>query len=218
MKVIFRFQDVVEILNNGVSELETNATEVQKTAYKDQRKKDGKTLFLIHQCVNSDVFEKIIEEETAKGAWEKLKNLYGGDEKLKKVKLQTLMKQYEMLQMKEDESIDAYFSRIVTLTNQKKACGESVTDLQKIEKVLRSLTLDFDYIVVTIEESKTLSKMKLEELQVSLEAHEMRLKQRNSEREKVAEQALQSRFSKKAGKEKSKQRKNLASDEVKQEH
>ena len=41
----------------------------------------------------------------------------------------------------------------------------------------------------------------------------MRLKQRNSEREKTAEQALQSRFNKKAGKEKSKQRKNLVGDE-----
>ena len=92
MNGIFRFQDVVELLNDGVLELEANATETQKTAHKDQRKKDGKSLFLIHQCVDFDVFEKIIKEETAKGAWEKLKTLYGGDEKLKKVKLQTLMK------------------------------------------------------------------------------------------------------------------------------
>ena len=90
--------------------------------------------------------------------------MYGGDEKLKKVKLQTLRKQYEMIQMKEDESISAYFSRIVTLTNQMKEYGESVTDLQKIEKVLRSLTVDFDYIVVTIKEAKTLFEMNLEEL------------------------------------------------------
>ena len=211
MKVIFRFQEVVEIVNDGITALEDEASDEQTAVHRDKKKKDGKALFLIHQCVDSNVFEKIIEEETAKGAWDKLKSLYGGDEKLKKVKLQTLRKQYEMTQMKEEESISAYFSRIVTLTNQMKACGESVTDLQKIEKVLRSLTADFDYIVVTIEEAKTLSEMKLEELQASLEAHEMRLKQRNSEREKVAEHALQSRFSKKA--ERSKQRKNLADDE-----
>src|ERR1051325_11647435 len=127
-----------------------------------------------------------------------MKNLYGGGEKLKKVKLQALRKQYEMMHMKDDESISAYFSRIVTLTNQMKACRETITDLQKIEKVLRSLTTYFDYIVVTIEEAKTLSEMKLEELQASLEAREKRLKQRNSKREKGADQALQSRFSKKA--------------------
>lgn len=83
-------------------------------------------------------------------------------------------------------------------------CGQ-----QKIKKVLRSLTPCFDYIVVSIEESKNLTEMKLEELQASLEAHEMRLKQRSSEREKVVEQALQARFIKKSGKEKAKQRKNL---------
>ena len=79
-----------------------------------------------------DIFKMIIEEETTKDSWEKLKSLYGGDEKLKKVKLQTLRKQYEMIHMKEDESVSAYFSRIMTLTNQMKACGESVTAQQKI--------------------------------------------------------------------------------------
>jgi hypothetical protein len=33
-----------------------------------------------------------------------------------------------------------------------KACGEIVTDLQKVEKVPRALTANFDYIVVAIEE------------------------------------------------------------------
>lgn len=60
--------------------------------------------------------------------------------------------------------------------NQMKGCGESITDLQKIEKVLRSLTVNYYYIVVSIEESENLTKMRLEELQASLETHEMRLK------------------------------------------
>ena len=100
MKVIFRFQEVVEIVNDGITALEDKASDEQIAAHRDKKKKDGKALFLIHQCVDSNVFEKIIEEETAKGAWDKLKSLYGGDEKLKKVKLQTLRKQYEMTQMK----------------------------------------------------------------------------------------------------------------------
>ncbi|KAI5405370.1 hypothetical protein KIW84_052232 [Lathyrus oleraceus] len=82
----------------------------------------------------------------------------------------------------------------------KNSCGESINDLQKIEKVLRSLIANFDYIVVSIEESKNLVEMKLEELQASLDAHGMRLKQRNFEREKVDKQTLQARFIKKFGK------------------
>ncbi|XP_050902844.1 uncharacterized protein LOC127115308 [Lathyrus oleraceus] len=143
---------------------------------KEGRKKDGKVMFLIHQCVDPNVFEKTTKEETTKGMWDKLKSLYDRDEKLKRVKLQTLRKQFEMSRVKEDEQVSKCFSHVVLLTNQMKLCGDSISDLQKIEKVLKSLTANFDYIVVSIEESKNLIEMKLEELQASLEAHEMRLK------------------------------------------
>lgn len=53
----------------------------------------------------------------------------------------------------------------------------------------------FDHIVVTIEESKYFPEMNHEESQASLEAHELRLKQRNTK--KVCEQALHAKFFKK---------------------
>lgn len=52
MNVIFRFQDVCEIVNDGVPTLEANANDIQKDVHKDQRKKDGKAIFLIHQYVS----------------------------------------------------------------------------------------------------------------------------------------------------------------------
>lgn len=74
-------------MNDGVPSLEANADDARQDAHKKRRKKDGKDLFLIHQCVDSNVFEKIFEEETVKGAWDQLRSLYGRDEKLKRVKL-----------------------------------------------------------------------------------------------------------------------------------
>lgn len=44
MYVIFKFQDVSEIVNEGVSSLKENADDVQQVAHKKQRKKDGKKL------------------------------------------------------------------------------------------------------------------------------------------------------------------------------
>jgi hypothetical protein len=48
--------------------------------------------------------------------------------------------------------------------------SETVTDLMKIEKVLRTLTSRFDHIVVALEESKNLDEVKVEDLQASLES------------------------------------------------
>ena len=83
---------MVEIVNDGVSTLELNIDYVQQAAHKERRKKYGKGMILIHQCVDLNVFEKIIKEETIEGALDKLKSLYDRDENLKRVKLQTLIK------------------------------------------------------------------------------------------------------------------------------
>lgn len=97
---------------------------------------------------------------------------------MNKVKLQSLRKQYEHT-MNYDEEIAELFSRLMMMTNQMKLCEEKITEVEKMEKVMRPLTSILEYIVVTIEKSKDLSEMKLEELQTYLEAHELRLKQRS---------------------------------------
>ena len=73
-----------------------------------------------------------------------------------------------------------------------KACDEAMVDSKIVEKVLRTLTPNFDHIVVAIEESKDIENMKVEELQNSLEAHEQRVLERKNNN-KVAEQALQAK-------------------------
>jgi hypothetical protein len=44
-----------------------------------------------------------------------------------------------------------------------------------VEKVMRSLTSKFDFIAVEIQEAQDVKTMKIEELQSSLEAHELRM-------------------------------------------
>ncbi|KAK2398886.1 hypothetical protein QL285_048781 [Trifolium repens] len=195
MIVLFGAQDVLELVTEGYVPVAADATDAQKLAQKDTKKKDQRALFYIHQCVDENVFEKIADSETAKAAWDTLIRCYGGDASVKKVKLQSLRKQYENLNMKNNEKVPEYISRMILITNEMKACGETLSEQVIIEKVLRSLTPQFDYIVVAIEHSKDLSSMRVEELQSSLEAHELRMTERTSERE--AEQALKASFAKK---------------------
>lgn len=141
------------------------------------------------------MFEKIAESTTAKAAWDTLGRCYGSETSVKKVKLQALRKQYENLNMKDNEKVFEYISRVILITNEMKAYGETLFEQVIVEKVLRSLTPKFDYIVVAIEHSKDLDTMRIEELQSSLEAQELRLIERTSERE--VEQALKASFVKK---------------------
>ncbi|GAU20399.1 hypothetical protein TSUD_12170 [Trifolium subterraneum] len=140
------------------------------------------------------VFEKIADATTSKDAWDILQKSYGGDAKVKKVKLQALKRQFELLEMKSDEAVAEYFTRVETLTNQMKNCGITLSEEEMVEKVLRTLTHKFDHIVVTIEQTKDLSEIKMEDLQSTLEAHESKHGERNHGKED--EQALFVKFKK----------------------
>ncbi|XP_019465336.1 PREDICTED: uncharacterized protein LOC109363526 [Lupinus angustifolius] len=97
--------------------------------------------------------------------------------------------------MEENDSIADYMTKILTLTNQMRSCGKAMKEKSIVEKVLRTLTCKYDHIVVAIEESKNLEELKIEELQASLQAHELRLKEMSSSR--GSDQALMSRHTKK---------------------
>ncbi|XP_045802838.1 uncharacterized protein LOC123896506 [Trifolium pratense] len=193
MKVLFNYQDVMDQVTNGVDPLTEGATENQRTQHKELKKKDFKALFIIHQSVSPDIFEKVGDCESAKQAWDILAAAYAGDQKVKKVKLQTLRRQFEQLLMEDKETVSDFFTRVAKLVNEMKACGETVSCSMRVEKILRSLSPRFDYVVAAIEESTDLDSMKVEELQGSLEAHEQRMNQRNSDKSKgeIALQAQQ---------------------------
>ncbi|KAK2370871.1 putative mitochondrial protein [Trifolium repens] len=203
MSVLFGFQDVEDLVKNGYTALAENATEAQQAAFKEVKKRDCKALFLIHQCVDSSNFEKISSATSSKQAWDILINAHGGANKVKKVRLQSLRRQYELIGMTDKESIGEFFTRLQTIVNTMKNLGETMTDQQVIEKVLRTLIPQFDHIVVAIEESKDLSTLSLNELQSSLEAHEQRLQERKDSKIQQ-EQALYARNGKKNGKGKMK--------------
>lgn len=47
-------------------------------------------------------------------------------------------------------------------------CGEPMDDVKIVEKILRSLTENFNFVVCSIEESKDIDRLTVDELQASL--------------------------------------------------
>ncbi|XP_074378469.1 uncharacterized protein LOC141720007 [Apium graveolens] len=95
--------------------------------------------------------------------------------------------------MKSSENIGEFVTRLKTVKNEMKRNGESLDDVRVIEKLLHSLTRKFDYVVTSIEESKDLSTISIDELVGSLQAHEQRMNQYDDA--SYLEKALQSKVS-----------------------
>ena len=94
MYVLFDAQDVLDLVNDDYVQvaLAVNATDAHRNVQRDLRKKDQKALFYIHQCVDVNVFEKIVDSTMAKATWDTLVWCYDGDASMKKVKLQSQCK------------------------------------------------------------------------------------------------------------------------------
>ena len=59
MRVLFDYHELWDVVESGVFALGDNAIEVQRVAHRDQKKKDNKALYLIHQGMNDETFEHI---------------------------------------------------------------------------------------------------------------------------------------------------------------
>ena len=102
------------------------------------------------------------------------------------MRLQTLRGELESMKMKESENVSDYITRVQTMANQLNRNREMLPETRVVEKILRSLTDNFENVVCAIEESKDLTKFTVDELAGSLEAHE----QRKKKKEESLDQAL----------------------------
>ena len=77
--------------------------------------------------------------------------------------------------MSEDESFDSFYSKLNEVIVSKFNLGEKTEDFKIVRKILRSLPKSFRAKVTTIEESKDLDDIKVQELVGSLQTYEMSL-------------------------------------------
>ncbi|KAH9291443.1 hypothetical protein KI387_043368, partial [Taxus chinensis] len=172
--------DVWDLVENGFNEPADQQayqalSQAEKDLLKENKKKDAKALFFIQQAMEESIFPRVAAATRSKQAWDSLQTAYQGTSKVKTAKLQMLRRDFENLQMKDSDSIDSFFTHAMTIVNQIRSYGETLEDQKIVEKILRSLPIKFDSVVVAIEESKDLTQLSVDELMGSLLAHEQRL-------------------------------------------
>lgn len=177
MENFLRSKEYWGLIEEGIPEVrdETTLTDAQLKARNELKLKDLKAKNYLYQAIDRVVLKTILKKDTSKDIWGSLKKKYQGNSRVKRAQLQALRKEFEILHMKAGESVDEYFARTLTIANRMRIHGEKMEDVTIIEKILRSMTSKFDYVVCSIEESNDIDTMSVDELQSSLLVHEQRM-------------------------------------------
>ncbi|XP_039128903.1 uncharacterized protein LOC120265040 [Dioscorea cayenensis subsp. rotundata] len=149
MKTLFRSQRLWKVIEEGISAKEPTEKELED---------DAKILFLLQQPVDETILHRIVRFDSAKEAWDHIKNENQGTSRMVSVKQQTLRQRFDLLQMKEGEIVQHYITRVLSV-------------------VMRSLSSRFVHALTSIEEARDMSKVTLDELSGSLQAHESKFNQ-----------------------------------------
>ena len=125
-------------------------------------------------CEWRDVYKTydLWHSDTAKQAWLKLKEEYEGDLKARRVQVLNLRREFEMLRMKDGESVREFADMVMGVVNWVHLLGEELTNQRVVEKVLVNLPERFEHKIASFEDSKDLTIMSIGELVSFLQAME----------------------------------------------
>ncbi|XP_071679914.1 uncharacterized protein [Lolium perenne] len=123
-----------------------------------------------------DVKQHLISKKSAKEAWETIKTLNLGHERVREAALQTLQKKYENLEMGEDETLDAFASRVATLVNGIRALDEKLEEISIVRRFLRAAPPRYLSVVSAIEQCVDLKTLTMDDLVGRFKAHDERMK------------------------------------------
>lgn len=126
------------MVEEGVTEpaARVELTAAQQKSLNELKMKDLQVKHYLFQAIDRVVFEQILDRKTSKIIWESMKKKLGGNERVKRSLLQTLRRDFEILAMKNDENIEDYFKRVMTISNKMRSNGEEMSDSKIVEKIL----------------------------------------------------------------------------------
>ena len=127
--------------------------------------------------------------ESAKDIWDYLKKVYQGNERTKNMQGLNLIREFEMLKIKETKTIKDYSDKLLGVVNKVRLLGKDFSDERIVQKILVTLPEKYESKISSLEESKDLSSISLAELVNALQAQEQMRMIRTKESMKGALQA-----------------------------
>ncbi|XP_070035453.1 uncharacterized protein [Nicotiana tomentosiformis] len=132
---------------------------------------NAKAKNLLYNAINGEEYEKISSCETAKEMWDKLEVRYEGINKVKETRINLLVRDYKLFQIKDGESVEEIFSRFRKILGDLKSFGRPIKSGKQVRKILRSLPTIWQLKVIALD-CQDLDKISYDELRGDLIAFE----------------------------------------------
>ncbi|GJY32328.1 zinc finger, CCHC-type containing protein [Tanacetum coccineum] len=174
------------LMANGVWDL----VEGTSTSKEIDVKKDSSASAYLFQGLPEDLQMQVAGCETAKEIWDSLKARFIGTEDVQQAHSQQLKSEFERLVMKEDETIDSFAGKLMSIITKAATCGLTFDEQTKVRKLLNAVPDKFVPVVATIEMIVDFKTVKLEEIIGKLKTYEERLKFRKGSEEDNSEKLL----------------------------
>jgi hypothetical protein len=156
---------------NGLWEMIEPTLETQVDARKDKM-----AIACLFQALPEDQILQVAKYTTARQVWEALKTRHVGVDRVQKAKLQTLKTEFEMMVMKDDETIDNFSGRLSGVASKANSLGTTFDDAILVRKLLNSVPERFLQIVASIEQYSDLDTITFEEAIGRLKTYEERIR------------------------------------------
>ncbi|KAE8732649.1 hypothetical protein F3Y22_tig00001818pilonHSYRG00071 [Hibiscus syriacus] len=154
MENFLRSKEYWQVVSMGIPESGTSATDAQRLEIDALKLKDLNAKNYLFQAIDRSTLETILCKDTPKDIWDSMKKKFQGSTRARR---QTMV-----------------------IVSKMRTFGEKIEDVVVVKKILRSLIPKFNYVVCSIEESKDLDLLSIDELQGSLLVHERKLVQQNN--------------------------------------
>jgi len=149
-------------------------------AHKKMYKKHHKIRGILVASLPRTEYLKMSDKSTAKAMFDSLCANYEGSKKVREAKAIMLVHQYELFKRKDDESIEAMYSRFQTLVFGLQILKKRYVASDHVSKILLSLPARWRPKVTAIEEAKDLNTLSVEDHISSLKVHEIGLNEHES--------------------------------------
>lgn len=92
-------------------------------------------LAAIYQGIPEDLLLSLAEKKTAKEAWEALKVMFMGADRVKNARIQTLKAEFETMSMKETEAVDEFATKATNMMSTMRSLGDTMEESYVVKKI-----------------------------------------------------------------------------------